>query len=160
MLYSSGGLIRRASLCSPLAWPCQINSTCECMRPYIGTGLLPSTGTPSQNRGSCYQMVKQTHRPTAHNSNPLSTLLSTCLSLVHYLSCLWCVQRRGESKGKKSNAEIMRISKKFLEGMFNCNHQDYPSSVALIPPPLSLPRLSAWCMEMKANSEHLEWQRV
>lgn len=88
-------------------------------------------------------MVKQTHRPTAHNSNPLSTLLSTCLSLVDYLYRHWC---RGEVKGrkgrrreKKNNAEIMSISKKFLGGVFNFNHQDYPSSVALIPPPPSLP---------------------
>lgn len=131
---------------------------------HIGAGLLPSTGTPSQNRGSCYQMVKQTHRPTAHNSNPLSTLLSTCLSLVHYLSRLWRMQRRGERKereGKKrNNAEIMRISKKFLGGVFNFNHQDYPSSVAPIPPPRVSLRPAAWCIEMKGKSEHLERQRV
>lgn len=54
--------------------------------------------------------------------------------------------RRGEPGGrkedgrKKNNAEIMRISKKFLGGVFNFNHQDYPSSVALISPP-SLPPL-------------------
>lgn len=52
---------------------------------------------------------------------------------------------RGEARGRKgggreeknNNAEIMRISKKFLGGVFNFNHQDYPSSVALISPPLS-----------------------
>lgn len=31
-------------------------------------------------------MVKQTHHPTAHNSNPLSALLSTCLSLGRSVS--------------------------------------------------------------------------
>ena len=36
----------------------------------------------------------------------------------------------------------MRISKKFLGGVFNFNHQDYPSSVALISLSLgSLPQM-------------------
>lgn len=81
-------------------------------------------------RGSRYQMVKQTHRPTAHNSNPLSSLLSTCLSLVRCLSHLRCTQRGGERK--EGGRNIMRISKKFLGGVFNFNHQAYPSSEALI----------------------------
>lgn len=53
---------------------------------------------------------------------------------------------RGEARGRKggekeNNVEIMRIGKKFLGGVFNFNHQNYPSSVALILPPLSLPLL-------------------
>lgn len=84
---------------------------------HIRTGLFPSSGTPSQKRGSCYQMVKQTHRPTAHNSNPLSTLLSTCLSLVHHLSLRQHIQEGLEEWGKKKEEEeIMRISKKIPRG--------------------------------------------
>lgn len=85
---------------------------------HIRTGLFPSSGTPSQKRGSCYQMVKQTHRPTAHNSNPLSTLLSTCLSLVHHLSLRQHIQEGLEEWGKKKKKEeeIMRISKKIPRG--------------------------------------------
>lgn len=123
---------------------------------HIRAGLLPSSGTPSHKRGSCYQMVKQTHRPTAHNSNPLSTLLSTCLSLIHHLSPLQPMQ---EGLEEKNNAEIMRISEKFLGGVFNFNQQDYPSLVALVSPPPPLPRLPR-CTGMKGNSEHLEWQHA
>lgn len=63
-------------------------------------------------------MVKQTHRPTAHNSNPLSTLLSTCLSLVHHLSLRQHIQEGLEEWGKKKKKEeeIMRISKKIPRG--------------------------------------------
>lgn len=109
-------------------------------------------------RGSCYHMVKQTHRPTAHNSNPLSTLLSTCLLLIYYLHSLCLMWRKGGRRagGRKNKAEIMRISKKFLAGVFNFNHQDYPSSVTLISPPLSLLSFYPSCTEMKGKSEHLE----
>lgn len=66
------------------------------------------------------------------------------------------MQRRVERKEgrKKNNAEIMRISKKFLGGVFNFNHQDYPSSVALISPhhPFLSLFLSPRCIEMKGNS--------
>lgn len=104
---------------------------------HFRTGLLPSTGTPSQNRGSCYQMVKQTHHPTAHNSNPLSTILSSCLSLVPIFGA--CEREGRGRKGGPKNGDIMRIGKKFLGGVFNFNHQDNPSWVALISsPPLSL----------------------
>lgn len=117
------------------------NQDCMCtLCINIGTGLFPSAGTPSQERGSCYQMVKQTYHPTAHNSNPLSTLLSTCLLLFYYLHSL-CLMRRKETRragGRKNSMEIMRISKKFQAGVFYFNHQDYPSSVALISPLLSL----------------------
>lgn len=72
------------------------------------------------------------------------------------LPSLVCAQGRGERKegrrtggGKKNNAEIMRISKKFLGGVFNFNHQDYPSSVALISPHLYSPRSSLRCIETK-----------
>lgn len=54
------------------------------------------------------------------------------------LPSLVCAEERRE-QGGKNNAEIMRISKKFLGGVFNFNHHDYPSSVALIPPPLCCP---------------------
>lgn len=81
-----------------------------CIR--IGAGLLPSSGTLSQNRGSCYQMVKQTHWPAAHNSNPLSTLLSACLSLVDQLSNLWRVQTKGERKDGRRGGKRMWLGEK------------------------------------------------
>lgn len=88
---------QKCIILAAVLFPDPVKSTLyACLR--IGTGLLPSSDTPSQNRGSCYQMVKQTHRPAAHNSNPLSTQLSACLSLVDQLSNLWRVQTKGDMK--------------------------------------------------------------
>lgn len=58
-----------------------------------------------------------------------------------------------KEREKENNAEIMRIGKKFLGGVFNFNQQAYPSSVALVSPPFSS---SFKCIEMKRNSENLE----
>lgn len=58
-------------------------------------------------------MVKQTHRPAAHNSNPLSTQLSACLSLVDQLSNLWRVQTKGDMKdGRRKNEKEKQLSEK------------------------------------------------
>ena len=93
--------------------PDMSNPPCMCMyASMLGLDSFPPQTLHHKKRGSCYQMVKQTHRPTAHNSNPLSTLLSTCLSLVPYLYSLWPMQRKEkEEVGRnKNNAEIMGIS--------------------------------------------------
>uniref|UniRef100_A0A3Q3AIS4 Uncharacterized protein n=1 Tax=Kryptolebias marmoratus TaxID=37003 RepID=A0A3Q3AIS4_KRYMA len=65
--------------------------------------------------------------------------LSAAISLLLIKSHLCREKGREEGKRNKNNTGIMRISKKFLKGVFNFNHQDYPSSGALISPLLTLP---------------------
>lgn len=60
-------------------------------------------------------------------------LAPSCQHVSHLFAAspVFGVQREEEP----NNAEIMRVRKKVLGGVFNFTHQDYPSSVALVSPP-------------------------
>lgn len=120
---------------------------CVCMHPYWDW-------TPSFHRHSITKTegvaTRWLNKHIAQLPITQIHLVPSCQHVSHSFttSHVFCVCR-GEASGRKgggqkkeNNAEIMRITKKFLGGVFNFNHQAYPSSVALISPSFrSLPQV-------------------
>lgn len=93
--------------------------------------------------------VKQTHRPTAHNSKPLSTPQPVFHSF--FASAGICKEKKGERRSTKITANH-DTQQNFLKGMCHFNHWDCPSFASLSSFTLHL-HVSPRFVEMMGTSD-------